>query len=151
MLTLIRCPFHPCVTAVARKRPQSFCQKCRWQVAPKHAYILDPTKSKWADCAAVQAHWWNLLGNKLTHNSSGNARPQSSQLTEPFWTGPGLMSGVSVSDLTSTLKKERKKAQAENEFSNILPKSSHARKKLPLFCTLPWRVTRTRTDFLSHT
>ena len=28
VLTLIRCPFHPCVTAVARKRPQSFCQKC---------------------------------------------------------------------------------------------------------------------------
>ena len=29
VLTLIRCPFHPRVTAVARKRPRSFCQKCR--------------------------------------------------------------------------------------------------------------------------
>ena len=30
------------VTAVARKtkRPRSFCQKCRWQVTAKHAYIL---------------------------------------------------------------------------------------------------------------
>ena len=44
VLTLIRCLFHPRVTTVARKRPQSFCQKCRWQVTCKHAYILDPTK-----------------------------------------------------------------------------------------------------------
>ena len=28
------------VTAVARKRPRSFCQKCRWQVTAKHAYTL---------------------------------------------------------------------------------------------------------------
>ena len=38
VLTLIWCPFHPCVTTVAHKRPGSFCQKCRWQVIPKHAY-----------------------------------------------------------------------------------------------------------------
>ena len=31
MLTLIRCPFHPRDTAVARKRPWPFGQKCRWQ------------------------------------------------------------------------------------------------------------------------
>ena len=33
-------PFHPCVTAVACKRSQSFCQKCRWQVTAKHTYTL---------------------------------------------------------------------------------------------------------------
>ena len=33
-------PFHPRVTAVARKRPRSFCQKCRWQVTAKHTCIL---------------------------------------------------------------------------------------------------------------
>ena len=37
---LFRYPFHPCVTAVARKRPRSFCQKHRWQVTAKHAYTL---------------------------------------------------------------------------------------------------------------
>ena len=42
VLTLIRCPFHPRVTAVAHKRPWSFCQKCKWQATPKHAYTLDP-------------------------------------------------------------------------------------------------------------
>ena len=30
-----RYPFHPRFTAVARKRPRSFCQKCRWQVTAK--------------------------------------------------------------------------------------------------------------------
>ena len=33
-------PFHPRVTAVARKRSRSFCQKRRWQVTAKHAYTL---------------------------------------------------------------------------------------------------------------
>ena len=33
-------PFHPCVTAVARKRSRSFCQKCMWQVTAKHTYTL---------------------------------------------------------------------------------------------------------------
>ena len=40
VLTLIWCPFQPRVTAVARKRPRSFCKKCRWQVTRKHAYTL---------------------------------------------------------------------------------------------------------------
>ena len=37
---LFRYPFHPRVTAVARKRSRSFCQRCRWQVTAKHAYTL---------------------------------------------------------------------------------------------------------------
>ena len=37
---LFRYPFHPSVTAVARKRPRSICQKRRWQVTAKHAYTL---------------------------------------------------------------------------------------------------------------
>ena len=46
MLTLPRCPFHPRVTAVARKRPRSFYHKCSWQVTPKHAYTFDQTMSE---------------------------------------------------------------------------------------------------------
>ena len=48
---------------------------------------------------------------------------QSSQFAEPLWTDRGLKSGISVRELISTLKQ---KAQAGNELSNILPKSSHA-------------------------
>ena len=92
----------PCSTAVARKRLRSFCQKCRWQVTPKHAHTLVPTKSEWADYAAVQASCGNLSGNELTRNSSGNTRPQSTHLAEPLWTDPGLKSGISVRDLIST-------------------------------------------------
>ena len=33
-------PFHPRVTAAARKRSRSFCQKRRWQVTTKLAYTL---------------------------------------------------------------------------------------------------------------
>ena len=114
-LTLIWCLFHPHVTAVARKRPRSFWQKCRWQVTPKHAYTLDPSKSDWADNAAVQAECGNLSGKELTHNSSGNTWLQSSQLAEPLWTDPGLKRGIcasilawkvefSLCELISTLK-----------------------------------------------
>ena len=45
----------PCVTKVACKRSQSFWQKCRWQVTPKHAHFFDPTKSEWADYAGESA------------------------------------------------------------------------------------------------
>ena len=53
--SLIRCPFHPRVTALARKRLWSFCQKRRWQVTPKHALTFDLTKSECTDYAAAQA------------------------------------------------------------------------------------------------
>ena len=54
VLTLIQCPLHPRVTAVACKRPWSFYQKCMWQITPKHTCIhLWPTKLEWADYAAV--------------------------------------------------------------------------------------------------
>ena len=44
----------PRVTAVARKRPRLCSQKCRWQITAKHVFTFDPTKSEWADYAAVQ-------------------------------------------------------------------------------------------------
>ena len=68
--------------------------------------------------------------NELTRNLSGNIRPQSSQLAEPLWTDPGIESGISVRELTSTKKKKkRRKAQAGNAWSNIIPKSLQARKR----------------------
>ena len=68
--------------------------------------------------------------HELTCNLSGNTRSQLSQLAEPLWTDPGLKSGISVCDLISTLI-FLLKAQAGNGLLNILPKSSHARKKPP--------------------
>ena len=40
VLTLISVSVPSRVTAVARKRPRTFCQKRRWQVTAKHAYTL---------------------------------------------------------------------------------------------------------------
>ena len=120
----------PRVTAVASKRPRSFCQKGRWQVAPKHAYPFDPTKSEWADYAAVRAQCGNLSGNELTRNLSENLRLQSSQLAEPLWTDYGINSEISVREpIPSPKKIKGKKVKAENEWSNILPKFSQSRKE----------------------
>ena len=78
------------VTAVAHKRPRLFCQKCRWQVATKHACTLDQMKSEWARLCCPGIVWEPIWENEVTRNSSGNTRSQSSQLAEPLWTDPGL-------------------------------------------------------------
>ena len=83
---------------------------------------------------AVQAECENLLGNELTRNSPGNNRLRSYHLAEPLWTDRGLKSEISLRELISSLKK-KKKAQTGNKLSNILPKSSHARKKPPVSYT----------------
>ena len=123
VLTLICCPFHPRVTAVARKIPRSFCQKCRWQVRPK------PLTQRSRRGLTMPLSWHSVRTYQET-SSSGNTRSQSSQLTKPLWTDPCLNSGISVRELISTEKKQQqKKLQVGKKLSNILPKFSHARKK----------------------
>ena len=73
----------------------------------------------------------NLSSSKLTCNLSARIPPQSPQLAELLLTDPDIKSGISVRELISTLKK--KEAQAGNDWSNILPKSSQARKKPPFY------------------
>ena len=47
---LFQYPFHPRVTAAARKRPRPFCRKRRWQVTAKHACTLRMwLRLKWCD------------------------------------------------------------------------------------------------------
>ena len=106
MLILVRCPFHPRATEVAGKRSRSFCQKCKRQFdLSTHAPLTQQNRSA------------------LTRYSSGNARPQSSQLAEPLWTDLGVKSGIGACELISNLKKRRKKAQAGIDSSNLHPKS----------------------------
>ena len=106
--------FPPPCYCVVHKRPQSFCQRYRWQITPKLAYSHDPTKSEWADYAAVQAWFGNLSRNKLTWNLSRNIWPQSSRLAEPLLTDRGIKSGISVCKLISTSKKKKKCRQGMN-------------------------------------
>ena len=37
------------------KDPGHSAKRCRWQVTPRHPYVLDPTKSEWDDYTTVQA------------------------------------------------------------------------------------------------
>ena len=50
----------------------------------------------------------NLSGNELTRNLLGNIHPQSSQPAKPFWTDPGIKSGISVRELIPTSKTTKK-------------------------------------------
>ena len=127
---LIKCPFHPHVTAVACKRPRSFCQKCRWQVMPKHTYTFDPSKSEWADCAAVLGECWNLSGNELTCNSSGNTRLVIfAGWATVDWSWPKEWNYFARAKLHVKKRKRRKKKCRRG--LNILPKSWRAWKKPP--------------------
>ena len=97
-------------TAVARIRPRLFCQKCRWQVTPKHAYT-STQRSR------------NGLTKPLSRYSVGAYR------AEPPWTDPGTKSGISVCELIYTSKK--KKVHPGIVRSNIFSNSSQAKKKPP--------------------
>ena len=45
----------PCYRNHTLKTPVILPKKCRWQVTPNRTYALEPTKSEWADYAAIQA------------------------------------------------------------------------------------------------
>ena len=49
-------------------------------------------------------------GKELTRNSSGHARPQSSQLADPLWVDPGLKSVIGALELISTYGRKEKSA-----------------------------------------
>ena len=70
-------------------------------------FRLYPSKFEWANYAAVRAECWNLSGNVLTRNMSGNTRSQVSQFAEPLSTDPGLKSGISLLELIFTSKKKK--------------------------------------------
>ena len=128
MLTLIWCPFHPVLLQWHVKDSSLSAKNAGGRL---HLNTHTPlTQRSRSGLTILSMHSVGTLsGNKLTHNSSGNTRSQSSQLAEPLWTNPGIKSGISVHKLISTLKK---KAQMGNEVLNILPNSSQVRKKPPL-------------------
>ena len=73
---------------------------------------------------------WGPIQNELTRNLSGNIQPQSSQLTEPLWTDPGIKSGISVYELISALKKKKKHMQGMNgRIFSQMSQNSHKQGK----------------------
>ena len=104
-------PFQPRVTAVARKRPRSFCQMSRCEVTPKHAYILDPTKLEWLTVPLSrhsEVTYQETSSYATRQGTLGHSRLCWLSHCGP-WTDPGVKSGISVRKLLSTLKKLQKK------------------------------------------
>ena len=128
VLTLIRWPFLPMLPQCHVKDPSHSAESAGGRLhLNTHTPLIQRSRSGLT--MPLSRHSVGTYPyNELTRNLSGNIRPQSSQLAELQLTDPGLKSGFSVREVISTDKKE---PQAGNELSNILPKSSHARKKPP--------------------
>ena len=120
----MRCPFHPVL-----KDPDHSAKSAGGRLHLNTHTPLDPTKSEWADYAAVQAWCGNLSGNDLTRNLSGDIRPQSAQLAEPLWTDPCLKCRISVRELISTSKKKKKKKRRPGMNGRIFSQSPRKREK----------------------
>ena len=118
MLTLIRCPFLPCVTAMPRKRPQSFCKSAGGRLhLNRHTPLTQRSRS---GLTMLSEHGVETYpGNELTGSLPGNSLPQSSQLSEPLWTDLSLKSGTGKRELISTLIK----AQVGIDSSKIFPQN----------------------------
>ena len=73
---LFRYPFHPRVTAVARKRPRSFRQKCRWQVTAKHATLRMWLCMKWHGAWLYGVHRTRRDGSSImmAHHFGGYSK-----------------------------------------------------------------------------
>ena len=78
VLTLIPCLFHPRVTAVARERPRSFCQKCRINT---HTLLTQRSRSG--------------LTMLLSRHKVGTYQETSSYATSPVTLGHSRLSSLS--------------------------------------------------------
>ena len=123
MLTLIRCPFHPTPVLL------------QWHVKdPGHSAKSAGDRLHLKTHTPLTQRSRSGLTMPLCRGSVGTYPETSShetcQLAEPLWTDSGLKSGICAREPMST-STTTTKAQAGNEWSNILPKSSQARKKPP--------------------
>ena len=142
--TLIWCPFHPRVTTVASKRPQLFCQKCRWQVTFTHTYTLDPMKSVgWLSCPGTV---WELSRKRscmqLIRKRLSTVISAHWALVDWSWLTVELVP-VSWSQLTKTNKKTQAGTSLFNFSPKILPCEEKATMNLQLHA-------RSRTEEKHH-
>ena len=93
----IRCPFHPRVTAVARKSRLTWTCLHPW---PNEVGVGWPCR-----CPDIV---WEPIRKRAHTQLVREHSATSSQLAEPLWTDTGLKSGISVHELISTWKKRRR-------------------------------------------
>ena len=114
---LFRYQFHPPVTAVARKRPRSFCQKYRWQVTAKYACTL----RMWL-CMKWHGAW--LFGVHRTHrDGSSFMRHQPCQLCKYTTSVDIQKCAIKKKEKKKKEKRRRKKARKKKLVTHV---ESHA-------------------------
>ena len=105
MLTLIRFPFHPRVTAVARKRPRHSAKSAGGRLQLNtHTPLTQPSRS-WLTMPLSRHSVGTYQETSSYATRQENTRPKSFQLVSSLWTDPDVKSGISVRELISTLKK----------------------------------------------
>ena len=131
MLTLIRCPFHPPQWHV--KDPGHSAKSAGGRLHRLHlnTHTIWTQRSRSGLTMLVSRHSVETYPETSSHAACQGTFGQFSQLAELLWTDSGTKSGISVRELISTSKKKKKNAWAGYEQSNILPKSSQARKNPP--------------------
>ena len=125
---LIRCPFHPGVTTVACKRPQPFCQKCRWQTTPKHARTLPSKVGVGLLCHCPGTVWEPVRRWACTQLVKEHlATVISACWATVDWSWPKEWNWCVQADLHF----KKKKVLVGNDSSTLPPKFWHVRKMQP--------------------
>ena len=128
VLTLIRCPFHPRVTAVARKRPRPFCQSAGGRL---HLNMRTPLtqRSRSGLTMPLSRHRVGANPERSSHATCQGTFGHS-HLSSLSHCGLilAIKCGISVRELIATFKK---KTLARIECASSLPKSSQAKEKPP--------------------
>ena len=110
MLTYIRCPFHPRVTAVVRNRPRSFCQKCRWQFTPKHTHTSLTQRNRSGLTMPLSRHSVGTYPETSSYatcrGTFGHTRLRS--LSHCGLIDPSIQSRIRARELISTGRKKKK-------------------------------------------
>ena len=99
----------PRVTAVARKKTRSFCQKCWWQVIPKHPDIHNPRR--WSGLTIPLSRHSVRIYPETSLHATCQGTFGHSRLSSLSHCGLILAykSGKSVRELISTLKKQKRR------------------------------------------
>ena len=127
VLTLIRCPFHPVLPQRFVNDPGHSTKSAGGRLQLNtHSPLTQRSRSGLTMLSRLVRE--SIRENELTRNSSGNTRPQSSQLAEPPWTDPG------EKKFDKCVRDDfhfQNNGQLGNESPNLPPRIPAPRKKLP--------------------
>ena len=112
------------------KDPGHSAKMYRWQVTGKHAYALEPMKSR-PGLILLSRHSTGICQGKRAHTQL--VRKRSSTVRVSLLNHGGLIPATRVElvGASSSPRKKKKKKRKERAHAGLPPDSSHARKKPP--------------------